>query len=492
MRSRLALGAGVAALVLGIVALVALDRRNGTLRDGVVPDTVMWFLVAWIGWAVAMVAIERSVRPATIRAGGAFTIPWKWLIALGLVLRVALVFTEPTLSDDVYRYLWEGHLVTEGVSPSAFPPGSPSAERYDIAIRAQVNNDTLASPYLPVAHALFGASAAVLPSTPWTMQILMIGFDLLGLVFLIRLLRMAGIADHRAMLYWLNPLVIVEVAHGAHLDAMIVGLGLAGVYFTLLSSRRHNARWSWGPLLVAAATLTRPLTALFAPVLWWRWSWRQRVVWGAGLGVPLLIATAFVGVGDESTGTGLVGSAQSYAETFRFNSAVYQPLETWISGLGLDDRGWNEPLALTRLIVAVVMVMILAAVFVRARHATEPRVVLRWLAAPVVAYVLLAPVLHPWYVLLLLALVPFMTPADDEDRGRWLDAAPWLLLSGLLIFSYLTYQDPAAFAERTWVRRLQWWPTLVLMVAAAARHIVVRRQPRSDGEHSGVSDMMSA
>lgn len=492
MRSRLALGAGVAAIVVAFGALVVLDRRNGTLRDGVVPDTIMWFLVAWIGWAVAMVAIERTARPTSVRRGSRPTIPWTSLIALGLALRVAMAFTEPTLSDDVYRYLWEGHLVTEGVSPYAFPPSSPSAERYDIAIRAQVNNATLASPYLPVAHALFGTSAVVLPPEPWTMQAVMIGFDLLGLVFLVRLLRMVGIAEHRAMLYWLNPLVIVEVAHGAHIDAVIVGLGLAGVYATLRSGRRHDPRWWSGPLLVAAATLTRPLTALFAPVLWWQWSWRQRAMWGAGLSLPVLIAAVFVGVGDESTGTGLVGSAQSYAEFFRFNSAVYQPLETWISGLGLDDRGWNEPLALTRLIVAVVVVTILAAVFVRSRHATEPLVIVRWLAVPVIAYVLLAPVFHPWYLLLLLALVPFLTPAEDEAPSRWLDAAPWLLLSGLLIVSYLTYEDPAAFAERTWVRRLQWWPTLALVVVAAARRIGVRRAPRSDGERSRASDMMSA
>jgi hypothetical protein len=200
-------------------------------------------------------------------------------------------------------------------------------------------------------------------------------------------------------------------------------------------------------------------------------------MWGAGLGVPVLIAAAFVGVGDESTGTGLVGSAQSYAETFRFNSAVYQSLESWISGLGLDDRGWNEPLALTRLIVAVVVVMILAAVFVRSRHATEPRAVVRWLAVPVIAYVLLAPVFHPWYLLLLLALVPFLTPANDEAWSRWLDAAPWLLLSGLLIFSYLTYEDPRRSRNApgsggcSGGRRSPWWSWRQRGASSSGEHL---------------------
>ena len=46
--------------------------------------------------------------------------------------RLILLATEPTLSDDVHRYLWEGPLVTEGVSPYAFAIDDPAGEAREI------------------------------------------------------------------------------------------------------------------------------------------------------------------------------------------------------------------------------------------------------------------------------------------------------------------------------------------------------------------------
>lgn len=85
---------------------------------------------------------------------------------------------------------------------------------------------------------------------------------------------------------------------------------------------------------------------------------------------------------------------------------------------------------------------------------------------PVIAYVLFTPVVHPWYLLLLLALTPFLAPGENESGDRWLVASPWLLLSATVILSYLTYRDPAAFAELVWVRRVVWLPTLALLAVA--------------------------
>ncbi len=447
---------GLALFVAGFVALLWLDATNGTLRDEVVTSTVTWFVVAFAGFALLMAVHQRRIpRPTRLS--------WWWLIALGLIARLALLATVPTLSDDVYRYLWEGHLVTEGVSPYAFTIDAPEGEAYAIEARDLANNTSLASPYLPVAHAVFGAAAVVFPSQPWAMQLVMIAFDTVAMAMLVRLLALAELPKKRALLYWLNPLVIVEVAHGAHLDAMILGIGLAGVYLTLAKPGRPA-----GPVLVGLATLTRPLALLFLPVLFWQWRWSQRLIYAATVGVPIAITGAWVGFGfgeQGDAGVGVFGSARAYTESFRFNSAIYQTFEQWVGSQGLDDKGWNEPGALTRLIIFAVVALALVAVFVWARNTIGPRPTLRMLTVPLMIYAVFTPVLHPWYILLLLALVPALAPGDDEPVGRWIHAAPWLLLSGLLIFSYLTYEDPAAFAERVWVRRLEWWPTLAALGA---------------------------
>ena len=114
------------------------------------------------------------------------------------------------------------------------------------------------------------------------------------------------------------------------------------------------------------------------------------------------------------------------------------------------------------------MVVVLFAVWMLARESYSPRQTLRLAAIPFLAYLLLTPTVHPWYALIVLALLPFLAPTADEPRRLWLGVAPWLYLSGALIFSYLTYINPVDFHELPWVRALEWGPTLALLGAALA------------------------
>jgi hypothetical protein len=98
------------------------------------------------------------------------------------------------------------------------------------------------------------------------------------------------------------------------------------------------------------------------------------------------------------------------------------------------------------------------------------------------AYLLFTPTFHPWYLLIVLAFIPFVPPAAGEDRRWWLAALPWIYLSGAAIFSYLAYSDPTQIYESLWVRVLQWLPaTLLLAVAIVSlKHI----KPTGDSEQA--------
>jgi hypothetical protein len=440
----------------GYVGLVATDLRSGTLRDDAVTTTIVWFLVAFAGFLGAVWWNERH------------GFSWRWIWLAAILFRVLLLATEPTLSDDVYRYLWEGHLLSEGVSPWEYAINDPALDAREIDARGLANNPGLSSPYLPTAHAVFGAAALVAPSVPLTMQVVMVGAELAAAVLLASLLTAVG-ADRRRILLWLwNPLVVLEVAHGAHLDAVMLLLTAAALVATF-HPRAHNhpaAGWA-APVLLALATLTRPLPALVALVLFWTWSWRQRITFAAVAGGIVGLAGAWTGLGlfGPSGGTGVFGSARVYSETFRFNSAIYQTLEWWVGSQGLDSEGWNEPMALTRLIIGALVLAALGWAFLAARGRHEPLDVLRWCVVPLAVYAVLTPVLHPWYILLLIALLLFVAPVGEESSMRWLLLAPWVWLAGALILSYLTYEDPFNHAERLWVRRMIWWPTLGLLAA---------------------------
>ena len=441
MKLRLALTGGISLSIIAYLGLVLVDRSDHTLRERLIDRTIILYLLAFVGFG--LVAWRNEVRPLDKR--------WLWLIPIGF--RIVLAFTTPTLSDDVYRYQWDGHLVAEGVNPYAHPILAPELDGYETDARLLANNPTLSSPYLPIAHLVFAATDTLLPESPHSFQLVMILFDLAIALGLVRLLRTTGLGEHRVLLYLWNPFVIVEIAHGAHLDAIMVALAVWALVLTLGQRPASTLAITGAPVLLALATLTRPLPALLLPVLWWRWSWAQRILY-AVVGFAVVAPFSFGpgwGLFGDPTGTGVFGSARAYANTFRFNSGVFH----WIDQLGVDER-------VARQIVAAALVIVLLAVWRKARSATSSRALLRLAIVPVAAYVVLTPVLHPWYALLGAALLVFVPPATGESARRWALLAAPMYLFATFIFSYLTYRDPLNYGEVEWVRVLEWVPVAVL------------------------------
>ncbi|HEX9924552.1 MAG TPA: hypothetical protein VGD99_17985, partial [Anaerolineae bacterium] len=203
-----------AILGLGAYAGIAgLHLRHGTLRDGITPDTLAWYALAFAAYLGAIVWVE-------VRSNVEMRLVW----AAAIGCRLILLLTIPTLSDDVYRYIWDGHLTNQGLSPYAYPVDAPALDQFDIPPRALVNNRWMVSPYLPAAQLLFAGLMRLLPQQPLVFQVTMVIFDLLSGLIIARLLAITGLPGRRIVIYLWNPLVIVEVAHGAHVDAWMIFL----------------------------------------------------------------------------------------------------------------------------------------------------------------------------------------------------------------------------------------------------------------------------
>jgi hypothetical protein len=439
-------------LALGLVAyagMVSVHRQHGTLRDEYTPTTLVWYGLAFGAYLAAILWAERQ-------RGVAPSLLWGGAIAF----RVLLLFTTPSLSDDVYRYLWDGYVANQGVSPYAYPIDSPALDPLDIPARSQANNRDMASPYLPAAQIIF-AGLTRLQRHPLSLQISMVIFDLLAGLFILRLLKLAQLPAHRLLIYLWNPLVVIEVAHGAHIDAWMIFLTLASLWLTVSPRRFRLATWA-APVVLALATLTKLLPGLLLPVLFWRWRWRQLGLY-TGVAVLLLVPVGLQagwGLTGPLDGTGLFGAIRIYADRWNFNSGLFHWLEVDLLqemiGLGGAEM-WAKR------IVLLTLAGILLSVWLRARRRTSLRATLRLMAVPFMAYLLLTTTVHPWYALSLLAFLPFLAPAPGESRWRWLALLPWLYLSATLPLSYLTYLDPLDFRELEWVRRTEWLPTLGLL-----------------------------
>ncbi len=435
----------VAVSLIAYGGLVNLHLQHGTLRAQITPMTLLFIGVAFAAYGISLLWAERRRAPTVALMLGA-----------GLLFRVTLLFTIPTLSDDVYRYLWDGHLANAGVSPYALPLDSPRLDYLDIPLRAQANNRWMASPYLPAAQFIFAGLTRLFPLTPLSMQMAMVLFDFGNGLLLLMLLQLAKLPAHRLMLYFWNPLVVVSVAHGAHVDAWMVLLTLLAIWLMLA---RPSTRLA--PLILAMATLTKILPALLLPVLFWRWRWKFLVIYLLAVAAVLTVAAGSVGWGlsDPLDGDGLFGAIRIYAEQWNFNSGLFHWLEIEILPL------WNiaDPNQAAKQIVGLFMLSVLAIVWLKSRGLESSPKTLRLMTGPLMAYLLLTPTVHPWYALILLAFIPFLTPAAGESPRRWLAVLPWLYLSAALPLSYLTYLNPLDFRELVWVRRVEWLPTFILL-----------------------------
>ncbi|MBV7335835.1 hypothetical protein KFU94_47865 [Chloroflexi bacterium TSY] len=471
--------------------MVALDWRTGELGEESTPHYIGWYLLAFFSYVGLILWAERG-----------HPIPWRWVWVGAVLARLLLLLTEPTLSTDVYRYIWDGHVAANGVSPYAYPIESSELDYLAVPVRDLANHTWMASPYMPAAQWVFASLASVFPLQPLYYQMVMIVFDLAAAALMWQLLQMAVLPTRRLLIYLWNPLVIVEIAHGAHIDAWMILLTMLTLWLFLRPNRSLRAaepmanslshfsepingqtaldrstsqkgtqlvQQGVSAVLLALATLTKLVPVLLLPIFFWRWRWWTLVLYGVlvvGLLIPAGLNAGW-GLTGELDGHGLFGALRIYGDQWNYNSGLFH----WIE-LGLKNQGIVEFNEWAKRIVAALLIGTLLLVWLAARRATEPRQILRLCSIPMMAYALLSATVHPWYILIVLAFLPFLTPGKGDSPRYWLFVLPWIYLSGAIVFSYLTYVNPQDLREYEWIRLTEWVPTIGLLVVYAILLVV--------------------
>ena len=317
--------------LLAYAGMLHLDWRAGTLRGAQTPSTIAWWLLAFGAYVGVLWWAQRA---------GRFSMAWVWIPAI--LFRLILLFTTPTLSDDVYRYLWDGYIANQGVSPYFFPIDAAELDHLAIPLRDLANHTWMASPYLPAAQALFAPVTRLLPLQPISMQVVIIALDLLNGLLILKLLRLAMLPQRYLLIYLWNPLVVVEAAHGAHIDVWMITLTLLAVWLALSKSASETSGFSLrrsllSPILLALATLTKLLPALLLPIFVARSGWRYLLVYAVALVVLLLPFGLSSGWGltGPLDGVGVFGAMRIYGDQWQFNSGLFHWLDSLFENIGL-------------------------------------------------------------------------------------------------------------------------------------------------------------
>lgn len=413
----------LAAIGAGLTVAMVLAGRLPSLARELAAFQILF--VAAFG--LLAIALLRRARYARLPHVGAV------VFGIALAMRAALWPSPPALSDDVYRYVWEGRVVAHGGNPyRQAPVDSALAPLRDARIYPFLNFPQLSTIYPPLAEAGFALVARV-SATVAAMKLWVIAHDLATVALLLAWLRRRGAPAILAIAYAWNPLVVIEFAGSGHNDAT----ALPWMVLAFLWAERRPIG---SALALAVAVLVKlaPLAAL--PWLWRDWPWRARLVALAVL-VPGLV---WFWLATRVTYSGLA----AYWGTWRNNELLFHYLS-------LLPGGFTTARTLGLVLVALLGAWLW---WSRPDRATATRQILR-------AGLLTSPVLHPWYLAWALVFEPLRP------------SALWLLLSctAVLNYGWLTPPgDRAHFhAPLAW-RWIEYGLPLALALALAA-HAAWRR-----------------
>jgi hypothetical protein len=245
---------GVASLVLYRYGLRAQDE--GDLVRFIKLSLVqsgLYLIVVWAVWRA------RPARSTLLLA-----------VAFAALFRLSILFAPPSLSVDVYRYVWDGRVQAAGVNPYRYVPADDALSRLrDEAIYPKIDRrDYARTMYPPVAEATYLLATRVSESVTW-MKAVMVGFEAVAVWALVELLASFGLPRQRVLVYAWHPLAVWEFAGSGHVDAAAI----AFIALALLA-RGRRMETATGVALGCAA-LVKLYPAVLLPGLYRRWGWKM-------------------------------------------------------------------------------------------------------------------------------------------------------------------------------------------------------------------------
>ena len=376
-----------------------------------------WFAAAFVLYLAALWRVRRA------ETGAARRLPALGVVAVVAVLaRLMVLGGTPTLSDDIYRYRWDGRVQLAGIDPYRYSPNHPALSFLRDADFPRINFPHLRTVYPPLMELAFRAGASR-GGTLTSQKAVFACAELLIVLALLALLRARGQSLLWVAAYAWHPLVILELAGSGHNDA----LGIACLWLGIAAWEARA--WLGVTLGWSTAFLSKFASAILLP--WW-WFRREARGWLVACAILAAVPLAL----HPSLLTALVESLSAMTARFESNASLYLPL-AWLT----------RSAALAR-----VLAVGLWAGFVLwwARRQADP---VRFVLGGFGAAALLSPVLHPWYLV-------WLVPCFCFRRVPFLIA-----LTGTVVLSYAVWPGYLAgrpWAIPVWAHVLEYVPVVLL------------------------------
>ena len=316
-----------------------------------------------------------------------------FMLVTGLGLRLLSFGSEPILEVDFYRYLWDGGMLANGHNPYRLSPDQvvthPSQAIRSMAqlsgpVVERINYPELRTIYPPLAQIAFAGAHCLQVWSLDAWRVIILACECASVSLLLLLLNNASRSPLWAALYWWNPLIIKELMNSAHMDALLVPLLLATLWF----AKRQKPLRAITSLTLASGVKLWPLILLPLILRGLKKQRRTQLLAGTlllALSILFVAPLFYFGLGDDS-------GLSAYAQYWQRNTSVFRLLTA------LFDAEIFAPLQSQSLARIAVALFIAGAALLLARRNDRCNNTLArnmiWLTA---ALFLLSPTQYPWY-----------------------------------------------------------------------------------------------
>lgn len=330
------------------------------------------------------------------------------IVGIGIFLRWLLVWYPPLLSDDLYRFLWDGNLWHDGINPFSATPSTLMDQMilsdWYISTYDQLNSQDYFTIYPPICQLVFWLSTIDgLPFWMWgTLMLKSIFFisECVTIFAIIKLCRHLGVQLYQALMYVLNPLICIELIGNIHFESLMVS------FLALMLLFMAKRKIFLSGLCYGLAICTKILPLMFGPFLLVYFGWKKGIKFFGIAGIVVIVSFVLMLQGHLSE---IMTSINLYFQTFEFNASLYYIGRS----IGQYFKGYNIIKSLGPSLSILGLLGILWMSYNRMKLSRQftpqqfDQTFILTLMGIFTIYLLTATTVHPWYLSTLILLSVF-------------------------------------------------------------------------------------
>ncbi len=381
---------------------------------------------------------------------------FRFLLGLGIIFRLVFLFTEPNLSQDFYRFIWDGHLVANGDNPYLHTPDELIKNMVSIIPNADVLYEGMGSlsarhysNYPPLNQLLFALASFIGGKSMFgsllVLRITIILADIGVFYFGRRLLKNLNKSPHLIFWYFLNPLVIVELTGNLHFEGVMLFFFILSMFLLSIN------KWKVAAVVMACSISVKLVPLLFLPLFFKYLGWKKSIIFYSIIGITSIVL--FLPFNTPEFIDNYTKTISLWFSNFEFNSSIYNIAKK--IAIHFDAKPWEFIKEYGK--ITPVLTIVTVALFTLLPKKYDLNRVLWSMMWVMTIYYFISTTVHPWYPIFLVLLSIFTT---------YRYAIIW---SAAIVLSYFAYSQ-ADFNENLWLLGIEYTSVFGFIVYEIVTH----------------------